>query len=343
MNGALAAFLGRDAEERRDIFDACAERLDTIPTYIEKDFWVCHVLDALYNGRAPDQPRLLFKGGTSLSKVFGVIQRFSEDIDIVVFRDDIGFTGDRDPTNPELSNKARTRLAQELKETASEFIRGALTAELVELFPDCKIVEDPDDSDQSTLLVQYPSLYDADSDAYVLPRVKIEGGARSALDPHALQQLLPYIADELAGENLSVDGLITIDPERTLLEKALILHGWHCGYRDQGRLPDDRNLLSRHYYDVAMLAPTPIADRAVEDTDLLVAVRDHAIKFFPRGWMRLREAQPGSIRLSPQDELASRLATDYTAMQGMILGDALPFDEVLARIAALEERLNAGA
>lgn len=74
MNEALAAFLGRDAEERRDIFDACAERLDTIPTYIEKDFWVCHVLGALYNGRAPDQPRLLFKGGTSLSKVFGVIQ-----------------------------------------------------------------------------------------------------------------------------------------------------------------------------------------------------------------------------------------------------------------------------
>ena len=59
MNEALAAFLGRDAEERRDIFDACAERLDTRPTYIEKDFWVCHVLDALYNGRAADQPRLV--------------------------------------------------------------------------------------------------------------------------------------------------------------------------------------------------------------------------------------------------------------------------------------------
>ncbi len=343
MNAALAAFLSRDAQERRDIFDACAERLDTLPTYIEKDFWVCHVLDALYNGRAPDQPRLLFKGGTSLSKVFGAIQRFSEDIDMVVFRDDIGFAGDRDPTNSELGTNARNRLAQELKETASEFIRGALATELVELFPDCAVAEDADDPDLSTLLVQYPSLYDSGSDAYVLPRVKIEGGARSALDPHALQELSPYIADELAGENLTVGGLITIDPERTLLEKALILHGWHCGFRDQGRLPADRNLLSRHYYDVAMMVPTPIADRAVGDTELLAAVRDHALKFFPRGWMKLREAQPGSIRLSPQDELAARLTTDYAAMQGMILGEALAFDEVLTRIAELEERLNANA
>jgi len=342
VNEALATFLSRDAQERRDIFDACAERLDTLPTYIEKDFWVCNVLDALYNGRAPDQPRLLFKGGTSLSKVFAVIQRFSEDIDMVVFRDDIGFSGDRDPTNPALGTNARNRLSQELKETASEFIRGALAVELRDLLSDCTIAEDPDDPDHSTLLVQYPSLYDSGSDAYVLPRVKIEGGARSALDPHALQELSPYIADELE-EDMSVGGLITIDPERTLLEKVLILHGWHCGFRDQGRLPNDRNLLSRHYYDVAMMAPTPIADRAVEDTELLDAVRDHTLAFFPRGWMKLHEARPGTIRLSPQDGLAARLATDYTAMQGMILGEALDFDEIMARIATLEERLNAGA
>lgn len=340
MNEELARFLLRDEQERRDVFEACAERLDTLPTYIEKDFWVCHALDGLYNGRVSDQPRLLFKGGTSLSKVFGAIQRFSEDIDIVVFRDDLGFTGDRDPTNQALGNKARKRLTEELSVAASHYIQGDLAVELREIFSNCTVVADPDDPDQSTLLVQYPSLYEAGSDAYVLPRVKLEGGARSALDPHALQRIAPYIAEELPGDNLSVEGLVTIDPERTLLEKVLILHGWYCGFRDEGRLPTDRNLLSRHYYDVGMMAPTAIADRAVADGELLDNVRDHALAFFRRGWMKLPEAIPGTIRLVPQDELRGRLATDYAAMQGMILGETPAFDALIEEIAVLEERLN---
>lgn len=341
MNPALAAFLERDDQERRDVFDACADRLDTLSTYIEKDFWVCYTLDALYNGRAPNKPRLLFKGGTSLSKVFDAIQRFSEDIDIVVFRNDIGFTGDRDPTNPGLSSKARQRLVEELQDTASQYIRGDLAAELTAIFPSCAVVEDPDDRDQLTLLIEYPSLYETGSDAYVRPRIKIEGGARSALDPHALQQLSPYIADELNDNDYSIAGLITIDPERTLLEKSLILHGWHCGHRDEGRVPNDRNLLSRHYYDVGMMAPTPIGDRAVANEDLLSDVRDHALAFFRRGWMKLPEARPGTIRLLPQDDLRARLVADYGAMQGMILGEAPAFDKLIEQIGQFEERLNA--
>jgi len=102
MNPAYEPFLTLPDQERRDVFNAAAERLDTLPTYIEKDFWVCRVLDALYHGRPDHHPRLLFKGGTSLSKAFDAIHRFSEDIDVVVFRDDLGFTGDRDPTVKDL-------------------------------------------------------------------------------------------------------------------------------------------------------------------------------------------------------------------------------------------------
>ncbi len=98
MNKAFDAFLSLPDQERRDVFNAAAERLDTLATYIEKDFWVCLVLNALYHDLPDNHPRLLFKGGTSLSKAFGAIHRFSEDIDVVVFRDDLGFTGDRDPT-----------------------------------------------------------------------------------------------------------------------------------------------------------------------------------------------------------------------------------------------------
>ena len=341
MNEAFDTFLTLSDQERRDVFDASAERLDTLATYIEKDFWVCRVLDALYHGRPDNHPRLLFKGGTSLSKAFSAIRRFSEDIDVVVFRDDLGFTDDRDPTREDLGRNARERLTNELKDAASHYICTDLAACLSEIFDQCKIVEDEEDADRSTLLIQYPSLYPSESDAYVEPRVKVEGGARSALDPHAVQTVTPYIQEELGKVDLTIDGVLTLAPERTLLEKALILHGWYCGHRDQGRLPDDRHRLSRHYYDIGMMAQTAIADRALENPALLNHVRDHTLAFFRRGWMKLEEARPGSFHLLPQDALATFLTRDYDAMQGMILGESPPFEEILQAIADLEARLNA--
>ncbi len=98
MMKAFESFLTLPEQDKRDVFEAAASRLDTLPSYVEKDFWVCFVLDVFYNRLPVGHPRLLFKGGTSLSKAFGLIRRFSEDIDLVVFRDDLGFKGDRDPT-----------------------------------------------------------------------------------------------------------------------------------------------------------------------------------------------------------------------------------------------------
>ena len=81
MRRDFAEFLALSGQDRRDVFETAAGRLDTLASYVEKDFWVCVVLDALFNGRPTEQPRVLFKGGTSLSKGFGLIRRFSEDID----------------------------------------------------------------------------------------------------------------------------------------------------------------------------------------------------------------------------------------------------------------------
>lgn len=88
-------FLTLPDQDRRDVFEAAADRLDTLASYVEKDFWVCLVLDALYNRLPEGHPQLLFKGGTALSKAFGLIQRFSEDIDLVVYREGLGFGADR--------------------------------------------------------------------------------------------------------------------------------------------------------------------------------------------------------------------------------------------------------
>ena len=346
MNQAFKQFLDLSEQDRVDVFEAKADELNTLANYIEKDFWVCLVLDLLYNGLSNDSPRLLFKGGTSLSKAYKLIERFSEDVDFTIFRDDLGFSGDRDPASSEISGKHRKRLSEELKQSASNYVCGELKEELekaaANIVPNINIVVDEDDSDCSTLLFQYPSLFKLDNSAYVQPRVKLEGGGRSALDPHQDCSIVPFIADILEEWNFSVSNIITIAPERTFWDKVMILHGWHCGYRDEKRLPNDRQRLSRHYYDTAMIYTglEKMGKSAFNDANLREDVREHTKNIFNRGWMKLDEAIPGSMRLVPGDGLKAALESDYQAMQGMMLGDVLPFDEIVKIISELEVQIN---
>ena len=344
MNSAFKEFLQLPVQDRRDVFDAAAEQRKTLSTYIEKDFWVCLVLDILYNGLPSGHPRLLFKGGTSLSKAYQLIERMSEDVDLVVFRNDLGFEGEKDPSSSELSGKQRKRLAEELKETASAYICGKLkddlTARAAVVSPESTIIIDADDSDSSTLLFQYPSLFPFDNAAYIQPRVKLEGGARSALDPHQNRSIETYIADILTEWDFSVANVTTIDPQRTFWDKIMILHGWSCGYRDEQRLPSDRQRLSRHYYDVATIYQNPVGKAAVKNNELREDVRQYTKQFFNRGWMKLDEAVPGSFKLAPSENLQQALITDYQAMQGMMLGETPTFEEIMEAISALESEIN---
>ena len=163
MRRDFAEFLALSGQDRRDVFETAAGRLDTLASYVEKDFWVCVVLDALFNGRPTDQPRVLFKGGTSPSKGFGLIRRFSEDIDVVVSREDLGFGEERDPTHVEgLSNRERRALFEDLRSARSEYICGGLADWLGSILGECgRVVQDADDEGQQTLLIEYPSLFSA--------------------------------------------------------------------------------------------------------------------------------------------------------------------------------------
>ena len=299
----------------------------------------------LFNRRPEGHPRLLFKGGTSLSKAFGLIERFSEDIDLVVFRDSLGFEGERDPTVASgLSNKQRAALFKDLGAACSGYIRGALRAALAsrmdELATDCRIVPDEGHVDGQTLFIEYPTLFPSGEITYVAPRVKIEAGARSALDPSRECTVTPYIADELPDWSFASGGLRVTAPERTYWEKLLILHGAHCGYRDTGRLPADKDRISRHYYDVAVITATEVGQSALGDTDLLDAVRNHNLVAFRQAWKRFEEAVPGSMRLVPQAELRAVIEQDYRAMQGMILGDGPDFLWVMDQLRHAEATIN---
>jgi len=347
MNPSFSRFLALPRVEKIDVFTATAQRIGTIPAYVEKDFWVCLVLDTLYNGLPVGHPKLLFKGGTSLSKAFDLIQRFSEDIDIVVFRHDLGFSGDRDPANPksELPRKKREALFAELRDACSRYVHEKLRPSLAFLFDEagiaCDIIIDHEDKDQQTLLANYESLFETTDLDYVPRRVKIESGARSALDPHADRTVSPFIAGDLPNWPFSVPNITTINPERTLWEKLLILHGSYCGYRDESRLPSDRDRPSRHYYDVAMIAATDIGRNALHDRSLNAAVREHNIIAFRQAWKKFEEAKPGTFRIVPQPELRQAIEKDYRAMQGMILGESPPFGWVLDQLAEIEKEVNA--
>ncbi len=345
MTGGFGSFLSLPEQDRRDVFQAAAARLDTLPGYVEKDFWVCLVLDALFNRRPEGHPRMLFKGGTSLSKAFGLIKRFSEDIDLVVFRDGLGFEGEGDPTlASRLSNKKRASLFKDLGAACSGYIRGELRTALArrvgELSAACQVLPDEGDVDGQTLFIEYPTLFPSREVAYVAPRVKIEAGARSALDPSQDCMVTPYVADVLPDWSFSSRGIRVIAPERTYWEKLLILHGAHCGFRDTGRLPADKDRISRHYYDAAVITATDVGRSALVDTGLLNSVRNHNLVAFKQAWKRFEEAVPGGVRLVPQEGLRAVIERDYRAMQGMILGEGPDFGWITDQLGHAEAVIN---
>lgn len=347
INPAFGTVLAADEDTRRGLFAATARRLGTSERNVEKDFWVCLTLDALFNGLEPGGPRLLFKGGTSLSKAYGLIARFSEDIDVTVFRDDLGQPGSVEELAG-LSGKQRNARLDAIRDACRAYINGALRVELTAIFsalmaaakhPSVEIIPDPEDPTGQGLQIRYASVTD-DGDGYVKPIVRIESGAKSALDPNAPQVLRPYVEDDLPDTDFAIPNVITVDPRRTFWDKIVIIHGLRRWYEIRGQLRQEGQRVSRHYYDLHRLLASDVAEAA---TDLALGddcVR-HARMFFSRPDFDLALAKPGTFRLLPSGDMRNRLAGDYEAMSSMIFGAPPPFDEVMDSIATLEAHLNA--
>ncbi|QDX26985.1 nucleotidyl transferase AbiEii/AbiGii toxin family protein [Sphingomonas suaedae] len=347
MNPAYDTILSADAETRAGLFAATAQRIGTTPQNVEKDFWVCWALDALFNG-LPEGPRLLFKGGTSLSKGFGLIRRFSEDIDVTVFRDDLG-EGYSVEDLQGMTGKKREKALDAIREACEAFINGPLLDNLtriaVEASARCGIAAGqlkitPGPKDRQTLLVQYPTA--TEYDVYIPKAVKIESGAKSALDPNSIRSIRPYLEQDAPGLDLGVPNVTVVDAERTFWDKIVILHGLRHWYESKGVLRGGGNRISRHYYDLHELMQAPLGAQAIADPALGAACVAHARMFFNRPAFDLASAVPPTFTLMPEGEMYDALRQDYGAMSGMIFGAAPSFEAVTESIADLEQRVNEG-
>lgn len=334
------------AGERADLFNETGARRGLSPSIPEKDFWVCWMLKRLFT-LPGENPSLVFKGGTSLSKVYGVIQRFSEDVDLSFDRKHLGYAGDRDPSNAPSRKKAEKLIEglvadveRHIAEIFLPLLRETVAAQLGQRGETWDLFTD---ADPQTVIFRYPPSLSAGTygdTAYINPVVRLELGACGDSWPAEQRQIRPYSAEEFPNifRDPAVE-LTVLSAERTFWEKATLLH-MEC-HREAGKRTGER--LSRHYYDLALLADSEHGERALRDLGLLENVAKHKKVFFPAAWARYEEARPGSLRLVPRDDQRKDLNADYAKMQPMIFDTPPDFADVLGRIATLEQRINAPA
>ena len=316
------------AQQRSELFSETATQKGTTPAVVEKDFWVTWVLNRLF--QEPDLARLLmFKGGTSLSKVYNLIERFSEDIDLVL---DWRILGGDDP----LAERSKTKQAQlnaAINKQAQKYIGGELLGMVESALDgvcDCRI-----DDDAFVIDINYPAAF---PDDYLRSEVRLEIGPLASWLPYEDRSISCYAAEVFPDVFEQRECAVrVIKAERTFWEKATILH--HEAHRPEGYAQPPR--YSRHYYDLAKMAQSPVREKALADLELLASVVAFKQRFYPRGWARYDLAKPGTLVLVPEGHVLASVRSVYRAMENMIFGEMPHIDQILAVLQALQEKINA--
>lgn len=333
-------FFRLGAVDRQEALSVAASASGRPIHLLEKDVWVVWTLRTVFGAEIGDD--LVFKGGTSLSKAYGAIRRFSEDIDLTcdirkLVPDLVGEEGDALPaTRSEerrWSRAVRHRLPGWIEEKVLPVIARGLEAEGL-----AAAVR----SDGDKIYVEYEPL--AEGYGYVPPRVMLEFGARSTGEPNEPHGIVCDAAEHVAAVTFPTAAPRVMRAERTFWEKATAIHVF-CS---EGPLRGDR--FSRHWHDLARLDEAGFADAAIADRDLAAAVADHKSWFFAerdadRQPIDYRAAVTGGLKLVPDGASREALAEDYAKMveDGLLLDEAEAFDLLMAKIEALQDRANAAA
>jgi Nucleotidyl transferase AbiEii toxin, Type IV TA system len=326
------AFLQLSPEEQAEILQTCAGKLGRRAEHLEKDVWICWVLQSLFTmpGRLP----MAFKGGTSLSKVYSALRRFSEDVDVTVEYKSLDQS--IDPFDPKVSRTARERFTELLRTKLAIHTKNVIRPYFENLV--AQLAEKPShpitiSEDGEKLFIPYPSRFGT------AETVLLEFGGRNVIAPNEEHPLRPYIAAEVPDLLYPEATVQVLSPSRTFWEKATLIHV-ACN-RSDPKLDADRQ--SRHWHDLAVLSDHKIGKASMADRKLLEDVVKHKNVFFRASDTNYEACLSGGLRLIPETPLLQTLRTDYEKMvtDGMFDGEPPTFDWIIARLGKLAKKINA--
>lgn len=308
----------------------------------EKDLWVCWVLQQLFE--MPNHLKMAFKGGTSLSKIYNVIDRFSEDIDITLdYRqfEVINSLGlEEGQTAPsKIGSGTLRRINEALKaevrayteDVVAPYLRNQITG-----LARSELFKVEVSANGEAIKFTYPTV-EIETKDYILGYVLIEFGGRNIVDPNQVWHVKPYIADMFEDLVFPSSNVTVLSPERTFWEKATLIHvECNRGVRANAER------LSRHWFDLVALANHEIGDKAIQNTPLLIDVVKLKNIFFNASYAHYDQCLNGNFRLMPNDSDIQLLEADFNLMRDsdMIYSLDLTFDQVLKATAEIQDKLN---
>lgn len=333
---ANSIFYTTDKAEKEAVFNAIAAEKGMTPFAVEKDWWVSRTLEIIFQMNIAKH--LVFKGGTSLSKAWKLINRFSEDIDLALDKEFFeGYSGDI----------SKTKISK-LRKEAGVYTTGTFFTELQEEFKnkgyndlDFKVINTGEsDQDPRVIEIYYPNVITSSSE-YVLPRVQIEISCRSLREPFTVKSFGSLVDEVYAGRDFAepLFEVPTVNPERTFLEKVFLLHEEF--HRPADKMRVDR--LSRHLYDIYHLTKAGIAEKAINDKELFETIVAHRYKFSRVGEVDYNLHNPKTLNPIPIPGIIEEWKSDYAKMKDdMIYEENKPsFEDLINNLEELRTKLQA--
>jgi len=318
-------------DERNELFKETASLMNTTNAIVEKDFWVVWTLNKLFSDDRLNKI-LMFKGGTSLSKVFNLIGRFSEDIDLILdWREVTNFN----PLDAQASKNKQVKFNEQINENAKVYIKDKLLPIISEILSSqCTCEFDIDKKGNYFVNINYPSAF---TDSALRPKILLEIGPLASWLPSASFEIESFVATEFPQlfkeTKCTVNAIVA---KRTFWEKATILH------QEANRIKEKRIPIrhSRHYYDLAQMVQSDVKDEALRDLRLLEDVVVFKQKFYMSAWAKYEDAKIGTFKILPPESRYKELKDDYTSMRSMIFDKYLEFDEIISILKDLENEIN---
>ncbi|AJM71512.1 nucleotidyl transferase AbiEii/AbiGii toxin family protein [Mycoplasma yeatsii] len=318
-------------KDLNEIIKLTSNKIGIDRAIIEKDYWVSFLLDYIFNENKYSKS-FTFKGGTSLSKCFNVIKRFSEDIDLILDWTLLGY----EISEPyiERTIKSQSKFNIEMNKKSALFLKEEFIKNLENDLKDFNLEFYIDKEDENTIWCKYPTFFES---SYIIQEIKLEIGCIATTTPFKEVEISSIIDDAFPKIFEKKSFLRAIEPERTFWEKTLILHSV-CNK------PEDKAFntrYARHYYDLYCLANSSYKDKALQNIKLLKEATEFKKKFYWIKYANYDEVlENKKLKLIPSEFRIEQIRKDYVDMKSMFYGEIIEFDKILETLKNLEKEIN---